>query len=99
MVRYSDVFGFDSRVSYHRNGVDSKSEITKLSLVTNERLESFWDALWLGIRTFLCMIVQCLIVEITMIYKVKSQNEVRYRMNVSRASGTPCVSVFGRFRV
>ena len=26
----------------------------KLNLLPNERLESFWDALWLGIRTFLC---------------------------------------------
>ena len=27
---------------------------TKFNLLPNERLESFWDALWLGIRTFLC---------------------------------------------
>ena len=25
-----------------------------MNLLPNERLESFWDALWLGIRTFLC---------------------------------------------
>ena len=30
-----------------------KIVITKLNLLPNERLESFWDALWLGIRTFL----------------------------------------------
>ena len=30
--------------------------ITKLKLLPNARLESFWDALWPGIRTFLCVI-------------------------------------------
>ena len=29
-----------------------KIDITKFNLLSNERLESFWDALWLGIRTF-----------------------------------------------
>ena len=31
-----------------------KIDTTKFNLLPNERLESFWDALWLGIRTFLC---------------------------------------------
>ena len=31
-----------------------KIDITKFNLLPNERLESFWDALWPGIRTFLC---------------------------------------------
>ena len=30
-----------------------KIDTTKFNLLPNERLESFWDALWLGIRTFL----------------------------------------------
>ena len=30
-------------------------DTTKFNLLPNERLESFWDALWLGIRTFLCL--------------------------------------------
>ena len=30
----------------------------KLNLLQNERLESFWDGLWLGIRTFLCFMVE-----------------------------------------
>ncbi len=68
---YSDVFVSDSRVSYCRGDVDSKSEITKLNLLPNERLESFLDALWLGIRTFLCLLVECLTVEVTLIQKVK----------------------------
>ena len=58
MARYSDVFVFDSRVSYCRSDVDSESEITKLNLLPNEHLESFWDALWLGIRMLLCLIVE-----------------------------------------
>ena len=29
-----------------------KTADAKLNLVPNERLESFWDALWLGIRPF-----------------------------------------------
>ena len=82
MARYSDVFVFDSRVSYRRNDVDSKSEIAKLNLLPNERLESFWDALWLGIRTFLCRIVECLVVEVTLIqkgrlHKIKFQSWIR----------------------
>ena len=31
-----------------------KIDTTKFNLLPNERLESFWDALCLGIRTFLC---------------------------------------------
>ena len=30
-----------------------KIDTAKFNLLPNERLESFWDALWLGIRTFL----------------------------------------------
>ena len=40
-----------------------KIDTAKFDLLPNEHLESFWDALWLGIRTFLCLevckIVQC----------------------------------------
>ena len=32
---------------------DYKIDPTKFNLLPNERLESVWDALWLGIRTFL----------------------------------------------
>ena len=31
-----------------------KIDTTKFNLLPNEHLESFWDALWLGIRTVLC---------------------------------------------
>ena len=43
-----------------RSDGDSESETTKLDLLPNERLESFWDALWVGIRMFLCLTVECL---------------------------------------
>ena len=60
MPPYSDVCVFDCSASYCRSDVDSESEITKLNLLANERLESFWHALWFCIRTFLCLIVECL---------------------------------------
>ena len=31
-----------------------KIDTTQFNLLPNERLESFWDALRIGIRTFLC---------------------------------------------
>ncbi len=48
----------------------------KNNLVPSEHLESFWDALELGSRTFLCLIVECFIVEVLLIRKEKSQNKV-----------------------
>ena len=51
-----------------------KIDTTELNLLPNERLESFWDALWLGIRPFLCLIEVRLIVEVTLIHKAKSEN-------------------------
>ena len=33
-----------------------KIDFLKLNLLPNEPIESFWDALWLGIRPFLCFI-------------------------------------------
>ena len=63
---------------------------------------SWFHALWLGIRPFLCVTLwksmeihgnPCRITRSTL------QNLICYRMSVSRASGTPCGSVFGRFCV
>ena len=57
MARYSAVFVCKS-MEIHGNPwksmSDYKIDTTKFNLLPNERLESFWDALWLGIRTFLC---------------------------------------------
>ena len=48
-ARYSTVFVF-----YCRQNV--KIDFLKFNLLPNEPIESFWDALWLGIRPFLCFI-------------------------------------------
>ena len=37
--------------------VDAESETTRLNLLPDEHLASFWDALRHGIRPFLCLIV------------------------------------------
>ena len=37
-----------------------KIDITKFNLLPNERLESFWDTLWLGIGRFLCFMLETL---------------------------------------
>ena len=47
VARYSEVFVF-----YVTKAVCFFMESAKLSLLQNERLESFWHALWLGIRPF-----------------------------------------------
>ena len=60
-----------------------KNGIIKLNLLPNERREGLWDALWFGIRPFSCLITERLIVEVTLILKVKSQNLICYRMNVA----------------
>ena len=63
---------------------------------------SWFHALWLGIQSYLCLDPweymeihgnPCRITRSTL------QNLICYRMSVSRASGTPCGSVFGRFCV
>ena len=51
MARYSAVFVF-----YCTQNV--KIDFLKLNLLPNEPIESFWDALWLGIQPLLCFIVQ-----------------------------------------
>ena len=49
-ARYSTVFVF----YYCRQNV--KIDFQRFNLLPNEPIESFWDALWLGIRPFLCFI-------------------------------------------
>ena len=49
-ARYSTVFVF-----YCTQNV--KIDFLKFNLLPNEPIESFWDALWLGIRPLLCFIV------------------------------------------
>ena len=69
----------------------------KFDLLSNHAVESFWDALWLGIRPLLCFNRE---------YRRSAHacpqihgNSTCYRSMPSRASGTPCGSVFGHFCV
>ena len=50
-ARYSTVFVF-----YCTQNV--KIDFLKFNLLPNEPIESFWDALWLGIRPLLCFTLQ-----------------------------------------
>ena len=36
----------------------SRTNYVNFDLLPNELLESFWDTLWLGIRTFLCFVLE-----------------------------------------
>ena len=49
VARYSTVFVF-----YVGKDIDH----LKFNLLPKASIESFWDALWLGIRPFLCFMVQ-----------------------------------------
>ena len=48
------VFGLFCVYIYGNPWKKYKIDTTKFNLLPNERLESFWVALRLGIRTFLC---------------------------------------------
>ena len=54
MARYSAVFVFYNRKSEGPAGTPTGGR--KLNLLPEEPIESFWDALWLGIEPFLCFI-------------------------------------------
>ena len=42
---------------FHARGNKVKIDFLKLNLLPETPIESFWDALWLGIRPFLCIIL------------------------------------------
>ena len=46
-----------------QNGMPATQNYSKLNLLPNERLESFWDALWLELWPFLCFILESRIVD------------------------------------
>ena len=56
MARYSVVCVFYNRESWNRVGVPTGGR--ESNLLPKEPIESFWDALWLGIRSFLCSIIE-----------------------------------------
>ena len=69
----------------------------KLDLLSNDIVESFWGALWPGIQALLCFSMETrrIVHGCPQIHG----NSICYRTMLSRASGMPCGSVFGRFCV
>ena len=67
------------------------------NLLPNRAIESFWESMWLGIQPFLCFIVKSRRIARRCLQTMRSA--ICCRMNRSRASGTPCGSVFRRFCV
>ena len=65
------------------------------NLLSNERLDTFWDALWLELLLFLCFIVESSRIACRCLQT--KRGAICYRMNRSRASGRPCGSSYGRF--
>ena len=63
------------------------SNEARRNLLSNERLESFWDGLWLELWPFLYSIVESR--EIAPRCLQTTCGAISYRMSVSRASGTP----------
>ena len=73
------------------------SNEVRRNLLPNEPIESFWDAMWLGIQPFLCFTVESRRIACRCLQTKRVT--ICCRMNRSRASGTPCGSVFGHFCV
>ena len=98
VARYSAVFVF-----YCTQNV--KIDFLKFNLLPNEPIESFWDALWLGIRPFFCFchvtfkrIKHTCLISFSYCRHIKiMENRMIFPKNRSRASGTPCGSAFARF--
>ena len=65
------------------------------NLLSNERLDTFWDALWLELWPFLYFIVESRRIACRCLQT--KRGAICYRMSVSKASGTPCGSSYGRF--
>merc|ERR1712139_577572 len=67
----------------------------ELNLLSNGPIESFWGTLWLELWPFLCFIVESRRIACRCLQT--KCGAICYRMSVSRASGTPCGSSYGRF--
>ena len=65
------------------------------NLLSNERLDTFWDALWLELWPFLYFIVESH--RIACRWLQTKRGAICYRMSVSPPSGTACGSSYGRF--
>ena len=66
-------------------------------MLSNEGLESFWDALWLELWPFLYFIVESRRTACRCLQT--KRGAICYRMSVSTPSGTPCGSSYGRFSI
>ena len=71
------------------------SNEARRNLLSNERLESFWDALWLELGPFLYFIVESRRIACRCLQT--KRGAICYRMSVSTPSGTACGSSYGRF--
>ena len=82
-----------SKISSNRMPMPSND--ARRNLLPNRVIESFWDALWVGIRPLLCFIVKSCRIACRCLQT--KRGAICYRMNVSRASETPCGSSYGFF--
>ena len=87
MARYSAVFVF----------CIVKIDFLKFNLLPNEPIESFWDALWFGIRPFLCSIVRSRRIAHRCLQTM--HGAICCRKHRSTASETLCGSLFSSFCV
>ena len=71
------------------------SKEVRRNLLSNERLDTFWDALWLVLWPFLYFIVESRRMASRCLQT--KRGAICYRMSVSTPSGTPCGSSYGRF--
>ena len=71
------------------------SNEARRDLLSNERLDTCWDALWLELWPFLYFIVESRRIACRCLQT--KRGAICCRMNRSRASGTLCGSSYGRF--
>ena len=65
------------------------------NLLSNERLDTFWDALWLELCPVFYFTVEFRRIACRCLQT--KRGTICYRMSVSTPSGTPCGSSYGRF--
>ena len=73
------------------------SDEARCHLLSNERLDTFCDALWLELWPFSYFIVESRMIQCRCLQA--KRGAICYRMSVSTPSEMPCGSVFGRFRI
>ena len=71
------------------------SNEARRNLLSNERLDTFWDALWLELWPFLYFTVEFRRIACRCLQT--KRGAICYRMSVSTPFGTPCGWVLDRF--